>query len=71
VSEAVCHEKTGILVEPHNRDGLTAAFARLIRDPNLRRSLWDNGRVSAHDRSWRDSARLLYEPTDSPAMAIG
>jgi glycosyltransferase involved in cell wall biosynthesis len=71
VSEAVCNGKTGVLVEPHDRDGLTKAFARLIRDPDLRRTLGDNGRVWAHNRSWQDSARLLFKPSDGLATAIG
>ncbi|RKX36349.1 MAG: glycosyltransferase family 1 protein [Verrucomicrobia bacterium] len=70
VSEAVCNGKTGILVEPHDRDGLTEAFAQLIGNPDLRRSLGENGRIWAHDRSWSDSARLLYEPVDGRAMEI-
>jgi len=63
VSEAVCDGKTGILVEPNDGDRLTEAFERLIRNPDLRRSLGESGRVWAHDRSWSDSARLLFQPT--------
>ncbi len=70
VSEAVCDGKTGILVKPHDRDGLTEAFERLIRNSDLRRSLGENGRVWAHERSWRDSARLLYEPVEGGTVEI-
>jgi phosphatidylinositol alpha-1,6-mannosyltransferase len=63
VSEAVCNGKTGILVKPHNRDELTDAFAQLILNPDLRRTLGENGRIWAHGRSWSDSARILFEPS--------
>jgi len=62
VSEAVCDGKTGILVKPNDRSGLTDAFARLIASPELRREFGDNGRIWARQRSWSDSARVLFEP---------
>lgn len=67
VSEAVCDGKTGILVQPNDRKGLTEAFSRLISDPELRHRLGENGRVWARRRSWSDSARVLFEPTEDAA----
>jgi glycosyltransferase involved in cell wall biosynthesis len=68
VSEAVCDGKTGILVKPHDREGLAETFERLISNADLRRSLGENGRVWAHERSWSDSARLLFEPIVNGAV---
>ena len=65
VSEAVSEGRTGILVNPRDREGLTLAFARLISDPGLRRRMGENGRIWARLRSWDDSARLLFEPVES------
>jgi glycosyltransferase involved in cell wall biosynthesis len=69
VSEAVCDGKTGILVKPSDRKGLTDAFARLISNAELRRELGENGRVWARKPSWDDSARALFEPLEDPATA--
>jgi glycosyltransferase involved in cell wall biosynthesis len=60
VSEAVIGDETGLLVSPDNPAGLTAAFARLIADPALRRQLGDAGRAWAQRNCWKHSAELLF-----------
>jgi glycosyltransferase involved in cell wall biosynthesis len=60
VPEAVIDGVTGLLVPPHNRPALTAAFARLIADPELRRKFGTAGREWAHRNSWTRSAELLF-----------
>jgi glycosyltransferase involved in cell wall biosynthesis len=68
VAEAVAHEETGLLVAPGDSAALTAAFARLITDPALRRRLGEAGRVRAGRTSWRDSAQSLFgQPAAAPA----
>lgn len=37
IPEAVAHERTGLLVDPYDADGLARALARLAADPELRR----------------------------------
>ena len=65
VPEAVLHEETGLLVSPEDPAALTAAFARLINDPVLRRRLGDAGNVRARSRTWRENAvRLFGLPPD-------
>ena len=66
VPEAVAHEKTGLLVQPGDAAGLTAAFARLISDPALRRRLGAAGRDRAIQHTWRDSAESLFAETEIP-----
>jgi glycosyltransferase involved in cell wall biosynthesis len=44
VSEAVLDGKTGILVEPRNVQQLAAAVIKLIKDPELRKSMGKEGR---------------------------
>lgn len=39
------HEKTGLLVEPGDAEGLASALGRLIEDPDLRRRLGEAGRA--------------------------
>jgi glycosyltransferase involved in cell wall biosynthesis len=46
-SEVVRHEETGLLVAEEDRDGLGAAIARLVNDPELRRRLGANARAFA------------------------
>jgi len=44
IPEAVAHERTGLLVEQHDIDGLARALARLAADPELRRRYGREGR---------------------------
>lgn len=62
VSEAVADGATGLLVPPGDRPALTAALARLIADPDLRRRLGTAGREWAAARvdNWTRSAHLLF-----------
>lgn len=60
VPEAVIDGYTGLLVNPGDTAGLTAAFARLIGDPGLRRQFGEAGRARALARSWQDSAIALF-----------
>lgn len=62
VPEAVEDNVTGLLVPPHTPTQLTAAFARLIADPELRRRLGGAGRTWAARNSWARSAELLFGP---------
>jgi len=68
VAEAVTDGENGLLVRPGDQAGLTAAFARLIADPDLRRRLGAAGRARAARRTWRDSAQSLFgQPAAAPA----
>lgn len=67
VPEAVLDGQTGLLVAPDRPTALTAAFARLIDDPELRRRLGEAGRIHAQDHSWRESAESLF---GNPAHAV-
>lgn len=60
VPEAVIDGVTGLLVPPANQPALTAAFARLIADPELRRKFGTAGRAWAQQNSWTRSAELLF-----------
>jgi len=62
VPEAVADGVTGFLVPPADRPALTAAFARLIADPDLRRRCGAAGREWARARvdNWVRSAHLLF-----------
>jgi phosphatidylinositol alpha-1,6-mannosyltransferase len=68
VPEAVIDGETGLLVAPGDGAALTAAFARLLGDPVLRRRLGDAGRARARAHTWHDSALSLFgQPPASPA----
>lgn len=60
VREAVADNVTGLLVPPDDRPALTAAFARLIADKELRQTMGAAGRAWAHRNSWEQSADLLF-----------
>ncbi len=60
VPEAVIDDTTGLLVSPDDPAALTAAFARLIAEPALRRRLGDAGRARALAHTWRDAALTLF-----------
>lgn len=67
VPEAVADGETGLLVAPGDSAALTAAFARLLGDPALRRRLGEAGRVRARQHTWRDSAESLFgQPPAAP-----
>jgi glycosyltransferase involved in cell wall biosynthesis len=71
VPEAVASETTGLLVAPRDAPGMAAALARLVDEPEMRRSLGRRGReravaefsfgamVRRHEELW---ARLLWGP---------
>jgi glycosyltransferase involved in cell wall biosynthesis len=60
VPEAVVHGGTGLLTAPGDTAALTAAFARLIADPALRRSLGAAGRARATSHTWQAAAQSLF-----------
>ena len=64
VAEAVSHGENGLLVEPGDRKGLTEAFARLIRDRELRSRMGQNGLTWARRNNWIQSAELLFNRWD-------
>lgn len=59
VDEAVIDGETGLCVTPNDPDALTAAFARLLGDAELRRRMGDAARVRARLANWTESARAL------------
>jgi len=66
VPEAVVHEETGLLVPPDDPAALTAAFARLIGDSELRHRLGSAGRARALSRDWPQAAHALFGPAVPP-----
>lgn len=64
VPDAVVDGETGLLVPSRDRTALTAAFARLIADPELRRRLGVGGAAWAGRNKWSRSAELLFNEGD-------
>lgn len=62
VAEAVSDGETGLCVSPDEPDALTAAFARLLSDADLRRRMGEAARARARLASWTESARALLLP---------
>jgi glycosyltransferase involved in cell wall biosynthesis len=69
VPEAVGDGETGLLVAPGDDAALTATFARLLADAELRRRLGEAGRIRAARRTWRDSAQSLLGLSPSAAAS--
>lgn len=59
VAEAVEDDVTGLLVPEGDPEALSAALARLLDDPDLRRRLGQAGRARALGTSWREAAENL------------
>lgn len=57
LSDAIIHEKTGILVSPENDNELAAAIDRLIDDPELRRTMGIAGQAWARQFNWDEIAK--------------
>ena len=53
--------EAGLLIDPFDKDALTAAIARMIDDANLRARLSVKGRARALHFSWRKTARLTLQ----------
>jgi len=64
VSEAVADGVSGLLVPPDRPVELTQAFARLIKDADLRQRLGAAGPDFARRHSWDQSAQLLFGTPD-------
>lgn len=62
VGEAVVDGSTALLVPPHHPAQLTAAFEKLITQPELRHRLGEAGRAWALRNDWTAAARALFTP---------
>lgn len=65
VSEAVSDGVTGLLVPPDRPAQLAAAFEKLIFDGDLRQRLGAAGREWAGRNCWKESAEVLFKPTEA------
>lgn len=60
--EFIEQHKLGILVEPDSPDGLAAATMKLLREPELRRQMGENGRrYVVQDHSWESVAKAVAD----------
>jgi phosphatidylinositol alpha-1,6-mannosyltransferase len=64
VSDAVAHNKTGLLVDPGNKPALAKAFTQLIENPELRTSMGDAGRMWVGKYRWDKSVEMLFNRED-------
>lgn len=69
VAEAVIDGETGLCVSPNEPDALTAAFARLLADADLRRRMGDAARARARLANWTESARAFLLPTAPASLS--
>ncbi len=61
-SEAIQHGRTGFLIAPQDKEGLTSVLRRLLDEPGLREELGRNGRQRARDDfNWDDRAESLRD----------
>jgi phosphatidylinositol alpha-1,6-mannosyltransferase len=69
VAEAVIDGETGLCVSPDEPDALTAAFARLLGDAELRRRMGDAARARARLANWTESARVFLLPAAPASLS--
>ena len=60
VEDAVLHEETGLLTEPHDINSLSSLLERMINDKKLRERLGEKGQDWAKSHSWKQVAEKLY-----------
>ena len=61
LSEAVIHEKTGLLIEPENVEALTVSLDFLMENSEKRQSLGYEGRMHATKFSWKSISSEQFE----------
>jgi glycosyltransferase involved in cell wall biosynthesis len=61
IPELVEHERTGLLIDDNDLDGLVAALERLMADPDLRRSLGEAGRERVAQDFDLDAQAEMYD----------
>jgi glycosyltransferase involved in cell wall biosynthesis len=68
------HEREGLLVEPFNVEAFSSAIRRLIGDPDLRRTLGQQGRDRAiHKLDWQEIAKeygAAFDAVESLAFPV-
>ena len=67
LGEVVKHEKTGLIYEVDDLEGLVAALRRLYNEPTTRVELGRAARAAAENRSWTSLAREVLERVALPA----
>ena len=60
IPNAIIHNKTGILVSPHNRQQLADAIQLLANNSKLRQTLAHNGQQHARRHSWQHNIDALF-----------
>ncbi|MCJ7621520.1 MAG: glycosyltransferase, partial [Anaerolineae bacterium] len=53
--------KEGFLAEPKDERSLAEALIRILRDPQMQRSMGDRGRATAQQYSWRQVALRVLD----------
>ena len=53
--------RQGILIPPRDGGALSAALARLMRDPSLRRQMGDEGKLTVEQYRWSEVARRVED----------
>jgi hypothetical protein len=62
IEELIVDGETGLLFEPGRTDRLAEALERLVRDPELRRKVGENGSAWVRrERTWTSNARKVIE----------
>ena len=69
LSSLVRHEETGLVVPPGDAGALAAAFARLAREPGLRRALGQAAAREAAERFGTDAASAALDRAYAAALA--
>ncbi|PKB80119.1 MAG: hypothetical protein BZY88_09830 [SAR202 cluster bacterium Io17-Chloro-G9] len=71
----ISQDKQGILFSPKNSDELAAALSRLVKDPELRRRMGEDGRLTVDQYRWEEVARQVedyyYQCLDSANGHLG
>ncbi len=62
IESTVCHEETGVLIEPNQKAAWVEAMTHLVQNPEIRMKMGGAAKAFAQSFSWTRTAQRVYAP---------